>query len=164
MVEDVLGKLCTLFEQGGARFRVLRHEPCNGTSEDVARIRGTAIGQGAKALVCQVKGNGVKQYVLAVLPADMQADLAQLAAGLGGRRAGLVSPAEVLELTGCIPGAVPPASLHEKLLGVCDPRLFGRFEEIAFNAGDRGVSIVIDAGDFRRIVRPREIAFARAAQ
>ncbi|EPZ3420884.1 mischarged aminoacyl-tRNA deacylase, partial [Shigella sonnei] len=80
-----------------------------------SEIRGTALGQGAKALVCKVKGNGVNQHVLAILAADQQADLSQLASHIGGLRASLASPAEVDELTGCVFGAIPPFSFHPKL-------------------------------------------------
>ena len=161
MVEDVLGKLCALFDSGNARYRVVHHEACERSSASVAEKRGTELGQGAKALCVMVKGNGVKQYVLAVLPADKQADLARLAAALGGRRAGLCSPDEVMDLTGCIFGAVPPVSFDERLLGVADPTLFTRYDEIAFNAGHRDVSIIINTEDFHRIVHPKEIDFLR---
>lgn len=70
MIENVLEHLIDRFEQGGAHFRVIEHEACGHSSQSVADIRGTALGQGAKALVCQLKGNGHKQFVLAVLPAD----------------------------------------------------------------------------------------------
>lgn len=73
MVEQVLEKLCTLFDEGKARYRVMHHPAGERSSASVAELRGTELGQGAKALVCMVKGNGVKQYVLAVLPADCQA-------------------------------------------------------------------------------------------
>ena len=89
MVENVLDKLCDLFNSGNASFRVVHHEACERSSSSVAEKRGTELGQGAKALCVMVKGNGVKQYVLAVLPADKQADLSRLATALGGRRAGL---------------------------------------------------------------------------
>ena len=91
MVQDVLGKLCALFDSGAAKYRVVHHPACERSSQSVSEVRGTELGQGAKALVCLVKGNGVKQYVLAVLPADCQADLGKLATALGGRRAGLCS-------------------------------------------------------------------------
>ncbi len=110
------------------------------------------------------KGNGVKQYVLAVLPADQQADLKKLAQALGATRAGLCSPEEVLDLTGCILGAVPPVALHEKLLNVADPTLFTRYGELAFNAGARDVSIIINTEDFHRIVAPKEISFIKASE
>ena len=85
MVENVLQKLIDLFTAGGANFHVLEHEASGKSSQSVAQIRGTELGQGAKALVCHVKGNGLKLYVLAVLPADKQADLTKLAQALGAR-------------------------------------------------------------------------------
>lgn len=99
-------RLIALLSQEGADFRVVTHEVV-GKCEAVSEIRGTALGQGAKALVCKVKGNGVNQHVLAILAADQQADLSQLASHIGGLRASLASPAEVDELTGCVFGAIP---------------------------------------------------------
>lgn len=95
-------RLIALLSQEGANFRVVTHEAV-GKCEAVSEIRGTALGQGAKALVCKVKGNGVNQHVLAILAAD----LSQLASHIGGLRASLASPAEVDELTGCVFGAIP---------------------------------------------------------
>ena len=151
MIDHVLERLTTLFTEGGARFRVVHHPQAGQSSQSVAEIRG----QGAKALCCTVKGNGVKKHVLGVLPADMQADLVKLAAAVGGRRASLASPEEVMELTGCIFGAVPPVSFHPDLELICDSTLFTRYDELAFNAGGRDVSIIISTEDFKRIVNPK---------
>lgn len=143
-------KLIALLEQHQARYRLMAHE-ATGKCEAVAALRGTALGQGAKALVCHVKGNGVKQHVLAVLPADQQADLARVAQAVGGRRASLASPAEVDMLTGCVFGAIPPFSFHPDLQLVVDPLLFARFDEIAFNAGRLDLSMVLHTEDYRRL-------------
>ena len=62
-------RLIALLSQEGADFRVVTHEAV-GKCEAVSEIRGTALGQGAKALVCKVKGNGVNQHVLAILAAE----------------------------------------------------------------------------------------------
>lgn len=143
-------KLIALLDQHQARYRLIPHE-ATGKCEAVAALRGTALGQGAKALVCHVKGNGVKQHVLAVLPADQQADLARVAQAVGGRRASLASPAEVDMLTGCVFGAIPPFSFHPDLRLVVDPLLFARFDEIAFNAGRLDLSMVLHTEDYRRL-------------
>lgn len=66
-------RLIRLLDAHQARYRVVHHSSA-GKTEEVARVRGTAHGQGAKALVCHVKGNGIRCHVLAVLPADCQAD------------------------------------------------------------------------------------------
>ncbi|MCG7388491.1 YbaK/prolyl-tRNA synthetase associated domain-containing protein [Pantoea sp. ACRSB] len=143
-------KLLALLDRHQARYRLITHE-ATGKCEAVAAIRGTAVGQGAKALVCHVKGNGVKQHVLAVLPADQQADLTSVAEAVGGRRASLASPAEVDMLTGCVFGAIPPFSFHPDLTLVVDPLLFERFEEIAFNAGRLDRSVIVNTDDYRRL-------------
>lgn len=128
----------------------------------MAKIRGTEIGQGAKALVCKVKGNGVKQAVLAILPADYQADLTKIAEHLGGLRASLASPAEVAELTDCVFGAIPPFSFHPDLLLVAEPSLFERYAELAFNAGTLERSIILNTEDYQKIVNPVLVQFAKS--
>ncbi len=155
-------RLLDLLSLEGARYRVVDHEAV-GKCEAVSEIRGTALGQGAKALVCKVKGNGVNQHALAILPADQQADLGQLATYLGGLRASLASPAEVDELTGCVFGAIPPFSFHPQLTLVADPLLFERYGEIAFNAGVLTKSIILNTADYLRIARPELVAFHRAS-
>ncbi|CBG88030.1 YbaK/prolyl-tRNA synthetase associated domain-containing protein [Citrobacter rodentium] len=155
-------RLLDLLSLEGARYRVVSHQAV-GKCEAVSEIRGTALGQGAKALVCKVKGNGVNQHVLAILAADQQADLARLAAHLGGLRASLASPAEVNALTGCVFGAIPPFSFHPQLKLVADPLLFERFSEIAFNAGVLDKSIILNTEDYLRIARPEQVIFRRLA-
>ncbi len=228
MSERIFESLKELLTQQGARFRVVAHESA-GTSAEVAKIRGTQLGQGAKALVCTIKGfkdgqisftqnlnlsdnaqnsnassfasaqgceNGAcagnltltadqicanvpqqlklpsdkpagrngRIYVLAVFAADHKTDLKRLAQGLGGTKASLVSPDEVGDLTDCVIGSVPPFSFHDKLLLIADPSLFGRFDEIAFNAGLLDHSIILNARDYARIAAPRIVSFTEEAQ
>ena len=153
-------QLLELLEQHRARYRVVDHEAV-GKCEAVSEIRGTALGQGAKALVCKVKGNGVNQHVLAILAADQQADLSRLAQHIGGSKASLASPAEVDTLTACVFGAIPPFSFHADLRLIADPLLFDRYPEIAFNAGRLDKSIVLNSEDYLRIARPELVAFRR---
>ena len=166
MTDDVIGtgthqQLITLLTEQGARFRVMKHEAV-GKCEAVSEIRGTDLRQGAKALVCKVKGNGVKKHVLAILAADLQADLSQLASHFGGLKASLASPAEVSTLTACVFGAIPPFSFHPDLTLVADPLLFERFDEIAFNAGLLEKSVIMDTQDYLRIARPELVNFHKA--
>lgn len=166
MTDDVIGtgthqQLITLLTEQGARFRVMEHEAVE-KCEAVSEIRGTDLRQGAKALVCKVKGNGVKKHVLAILAADLQADLSQLASHFGGLKASLASPAEVDALTACVFGAIPPFSFHPDLALVADPLLFERFDEIAFNAGLLEKSVIMDTQDYLRIARPELVTFHKA--
>ena len=157
---DIFSKLTQLLTEHQARYRVMEHVT-GGKSEEVAKIRGTQLGQGAKGLVCHVKGNGLRQHVLAILPADKQADLAKIAKAIGGTRASLASPAEVSALTHCVFGAIPPFSFHPDLTLVADPLLFERFDELAFNAGSLERSIILNTEDYQRIADPKLIEFIR---
>ncbi|HGG9050143.1 TPA: YbaK/prolyl-tRNA synthetase associated domain-containing protein [Enterobacter hormaechei subsp. xiangfangensis] len=165
MSDDVIGttthqRLISLLTEQEARFRVVAHEAV-GKCEAVSEIRGTDLRQGAKALVCKVKGNGVKKHILAILAADRQAVLSLLASHFGGLKASLASPAEVDALTGCVFGAIPPFSFHPDLTLVADPLLFERFEEIAFNAGLLEKSVIMDTQDYLRIARPELVTFRK---
>ncbi|EHM44723.1 YbaK/prolyl-tRNA synthetase associated domain-containing protein [Hafnia alvei] len=153
-------RLSALLDEQQARYRVVEH-PTAGKSEEVAKIRGTQLGQGAKALLCHVKGNGIKQHVLAILPADKQADLSAVAHGIGGTRASLASPVEVDTLTDCVFGAIPPFSFHPDLLLVADPLLFERFDELAFNAGTLERSMILNTQDYQRIAQPKLVPFVK---
>ncbi|OCQ51880.1 Prolyl-tRNA editing protein ProX [Photorhabdus australis subsp. thailandensis] len=155
---EIFSNLTTLLDENHACYRIIEH-PTAGRSEEVAKIRGTQLGQGAKGLVCHVKGKGFRQYVLAVLPADQQADLTLLAKQIGGTRASLASPKEVSELTQCVFGAIPPFSFHPDLKLVADPLLFERFDELAFNAGSLECSVILNTKDYLRIAQPELMNF-----
>lgn len=164
MSENVIFRQLTqLLDDNQAKYRVMEHSTA-GKSEEVAKIRGTQLGQGAKGLVCHVKGNGVKQHVLAILPADKQADLSKIAIAIGGTRASLASPKEVDELTQCVFGAIPPFSFHPNLLLIADPLLFARFDELAFNAGTLERSIILNMQDYQRIAQPTLVEFIRTEE
>jgi Ala-tRNA(Pro) deacylase len=151
-------KLRALLDGGGARYRVIEH-PAAGKSEEVARIRGTEVGQGAKAMACKLQVPGAAAvHVLAVLAADRQLDLAALANEFGAKKASLMSPREIDAMTGCVLGAIPPFSFHPDLLLVADPELFERYHEIAFNAGRLDASMVLDAIDYLRLAAPKMAA------
>ncbi|VUS90416.1 YbaK/prolyl-tRNA synthetase associated domain-containing protein [Klebsiella huaxiensis] len=160
VIQSTHQQLLELLNRSDARYRVVEHEAV-GKCEAVSEIRGTALGQGAKALVCKVKGHGVNQHVLAILAADQQADLARLAEHIGGSKASLASPVEVDTLTTCVFGAIPPFSFHPSLRLVADPLLFERFPEIAFNAGQLDKSIILNTADYLRIAQPELVVFRR---
>ena len=52
---SVVDRLTEMLDQRGVAFDVLRHEAVY-TSEQAARVRGTSLASGAKALVCKADG------------------------------------------------------------------------------------------------------------
>src|SRR5262245_26554213 len=116
------------------------------TSEDAARVRGTPLESGAKALV--------------FLAADRPGHNARLRAALGTRTLRFATPAELLALTGCVPGAVPPFGALFGLPALVDEALADR-EEVAFNAGSNTVSIVMRGDEFLRVAGARVLALSQ---
>jgi Ala-tRNA(Pro) deacylase len=156
---DIFEELSQQLKAENASFRIIAHEP-EGRSDRVAAIRGTTIHQGAKAMFCKVTGQNSETFVLAVVPSDRRVDMKALAALLGGDKALVASAGAAQDLTGCVPGAIPPVSYNDRLKVVVDSGLVEREREIAFNAGRLDRSIVLNTADYLRIFRPQVAAIA----
>jgi len=159
---EVFERLQALLIQHQARYRLLEHAAA-GKSVEVAAIRGTEVSQGAKALVCRVKiSSNQRKNVLAVFPADKQADLDAIARAAGGKKASLASQDLARELTGCEIGAIPPFSFNPDLTLLVDPSLRERHDEIVFNAGRLDASILLNTDDYFRLAAPDEAPLIKA--
>lgn len=150
---DVYDRLVTLLDAGAASYRVVRHE-AEGQSARVAQIRGTQPGQGAKAMLCSLKGQAGR-YALVVLRGDQKLDMKKVGMALGGRKAELVPGPVAMELTGCRIGAIPPFVFDERIQLIVDPALTSDFSEIAFNAGRLDASMILDTRDYLAIAKPQ---------
>ncbi|CAM2175711.1 Multifunctional Ser/Thr-tRNA deacylase ProXp-y [Burkholderia latens] len=148
----VFDALCDLLATASARFRVLEH-PAEGKSDVIAAIRGTRPEQGAKAMLCAFKDGG-DATALAVIPGHLKIDFRKVADAVGRRKATLAPPELAAAVTGCVMGAVPPFVFDANVALVVDHALIELNDEIAFNAGRLDRSIVLDASDYVRIVRP----------
>ncbi|MFI8906237.1 YbaK/EbsC family protein [Streptomyces albidoflavus] len=154
-------QITELLDREKATYRVVEH-PAEGRSEEVSAVRGTTVSQGAKALVCRVKGIDAPG-VLAVLAGDRRADLKKVAAAVGGKKGGF-APSELAErLTGCVVGAIPPLPLSTALPVVVDEEFLAAHDEIAFNAGRLDRSVVMATADYVRIVAPAVAPIAAPA-
>lgn len=87
------------------KHTTLEHAPCR-TSEESAKARGVSLSSGAKAMVLRDKAS--LAFFLAVMSASKKLSWKLLRAASGMKKLDLAKPEEVLELTKCIPGAVPP--------------------------------------------------------
>jgi Ala-tRNA(Pro) deacylase len=138
----IVERLQRWLREAGVPFEVFEHAPVY-TSEEAARVRGTMPEEGAKALVVRAED----RFVHCVLPGHRKVDNALLRAILGTRKLRFATPEELLALTGCPPGAVPPFGNLFDLPVLLDEELATR-ERIAFNAGSNSVSIAMRARDF----------------
>lgn len=153
--QQVLQAIRDFLNAAGVPFEEKRHEPTF-TSEESARARGESLSIGAKALV--IKTDQV--YRLFVLPADRKLDSQAIRRELGVRKTRFATAQELSELTGLVPGCVPPFGPPILALElVADPALCDR-EKIAFNAGSLTTSIVMRAADYRRVCGARWMAIS----
>nr|BFD44353.1 mischarged aminoacyl-tRNA deacylase [Pseudomonas sp. FFPRI_1] len=161
-MDEVFQRLVSLLDSHQASYRVILH-PAEGQSARVAEIRGTEPGQGAKAMLCSLKGAD-EVYGLVILSGDQRLDMKKVGAALGGKKAQLVPADLARELTGCVIGAIPPLSFDQRITLIVDPHLPSRYAEIAFNAGRLDASMVLDTQDYLRIARPLVLSVTQEPQ
>ena len=154
MPSSVFDRVESLLREQGVAIQVLRHESVF-TSEEAARVRGTSLASGAKALICKVQD----AFVMFVLPADRKLDSHAVRQAKGWRKLRFATREEVLEKTGLTPGSIPPFGSIFGLPTLCDRRL-GENAVINFNAGDHGVSVSMQYTDYLKVEKPELGEFA----
>ena len=148
MLDSVFDRLESLLRQHDIVFRVQQHEPVY-TSEEAARIRGTPLASGAKALICK----GDDSFVMFVVPADRKLNSHAVRRAKGWRKLRFATKEEVMEMIGLAPGSIPPFGSLFGLPTLCDERL-SENEVINFNAGDHSVSVSMRYADYVQIEKP----------
>ncbi len=136
-------------------FREVAHPPTL-TSEDSARARGEPLAIGGKALLLKLDD----AYALFVLSAARKLDNAAIRRALGAKKARFATSEELWDMTGLVPGSVPP--FGKPLLPFvlyADPSILEQ-PRIAFNAGLLTRSFVLAIEDWAEAVRPESSDFA----
>ena len=149
MRPSVRERVIARLEGTGVAYRILRHAPAVGSLR-VAAQRGMPASLGAKALLAKAAG----KFVLLVLPGDRHLSSPKLRRALGTHDIRLARSDELLRVTGCRPGEVPPLGDLFELPVVMDERVAAN-REVAFTAGATDESFVLRADDLVRLVRPR---------
>jgi prolyl-tRNA editing enzyme YbaK/EbsC (Cys-tRNA(Pro) deacylase) len=133
-------------------FRELHHAPTY-TSEESARAREEDLRIGGKALL--MKGDGA--YALFVLPADMRVDSNAIRTELHFRKLRFASAEELHELTGLVPGCVPPFGRPILPFDLYVDVGIRENERIAFNAGSLTDSIIMQVTDYLAVSKPQSV-------
>lgn len=159
MSVTVFDRLCAFLDRHEARYEVSRHRPVF-TSAEAAAARGTALASGAKALVCKLDDD----FVMYVLPADRKLSSRQARRDAGAHRLRFATRDEVHEITGLVPGSIPPFGSLFDVPTLCDEALgnqaAGGDELINFNAGDHAISICLTFAEYCRVERPNFGAYS----
>jgi Ala-tRNA(Pro) deacylase len=156
MPTTTLQSIRKLLDEAGVAYRELEHPPTR-TSRESAEVRGEHMNTGAKALL--LKTDDV--FRLFVLPADRKLSSRALRHYLHVSRTRFATRDELLELTGLVPGCVPP--FGEPILPFelyADEAVGVVSERVAFNAGSLTHSIIMAADDWDKLARPVRFSFS----
>jgi len=143
MGKEVLNKILELLERSNIEFNHQTHETIGRDSVSASKIRGSNLNQGAKALILKTKS---EKFVQMVLPANLRLDLKKAKKLVGEKNISLASPDEVLEITSCVVGSVPPFGILWNLDIYFDKLLLDK-ELVVFSAGTLEDSIFIKPQD-----------------
>lgn len=157
MSNNTLEHIRTLLTCEGVDFREVKHQATR-TSEESAAARGEDLQVGAKALLLRTD----KVFRLFVLPANRKLDSGAIRRHLGVKRTRFASADELHELTGLVPGSVPP--FGEPVLPFelyADEAVGQQINRVAFNAGSLTHSIIMSATDWAKLAKPEWFRFSR---
>jgi prolyl-tRNA editing enzyme YbaK/EbsC (Cys-tRNA(Pro) deacylase) len=146
---SVLESIRELLKQAGVEFREIHHEPTR-TSQQAADARGEPIEIGGKAIVAKVDDT----FRLFVISAARRLRSRAICKYFHAQRFRFATPEELRELTGLVPGCVPP--FGPPILQIplyVDSSILGN-ERIAFNAGSLTDSIIVDRQRYIDIAKP----------
>lgn len=136
----------------GIPYRHIEHGPTL-TSEDSARARGEPLEIGAKALLLKVDD----AFALFVFSAARRLDSTAVKKHFGARSCRFASRDELLELTGLVPGSVPPFGPPVLPFDLyLDAGLPG-LPRIAFNCASLTESLVLATPDYLRAASARGV-------
>ena len=150
MSQAVFEKIKKLLDDNKIEYELVKHEPVF-TSEQAAKMRGKGMKEGmrrgAKAMIFKVND----YFVQCVVPAHKIVDLKKVKLEIGVKNVRLASAEEVLKVTDCEIGIVPPFGNLFNITVYCDYELA---EEIDFNAGLHDTSITMKKSDWNKLVKP----------
>ncbi len=156
MPESVYNKIIAMLDAAGVSYRAVQHEPTF-TSEESARARGEDVRIGGKALL--VKAGD--EFRLFVLSAALKLDTDALKRRFGVKKTRFATAEELKDLTGLVPGSVPPFGKPILPFDLFIDESIARNEKIAFNAGSLTNSLILTTADYLRVAGGEVFAFGR---
>lgn len=144
---EVVSKIREVLDVRGIEYDYREHEPTP-TSEDSARVRGTSIDQGVKALILKGKKDG--ENVLVCVGGAKKIDMKKLAS-VAGQRFSFESAEMIEKKYGLKIGGIPPFGGLLGLKVYFDEGILDQ-EAVAFNCGSQSASIIMNPRDLVDLV------------
>ena len=145
-------KLKKLFDDNKINYNLLIHGGNAKTSEEVAKLRGTPLETGAKAMIIKIDDG----FIEVVIPADKKFASRPAKKFLKTDCLRFGTKEELFNLTHCIQGSVPPFGSLFGLQTYLDEKLMDKnhYDFISFNAGLRTKSFQIKKDDYLKLEKP----------
>lgn len=139
----------------GVKYEVTEHRPTF-TAQEMAAEEHEPGMYVAKPVVVKADGN----YYMCVLPAPHKIDMDALKRQLGAKRLDLAEEADMAKLFGdCDLGAEPPFGNLYNLPTIMDKTLEAD-EHILFQSGTHNRAARISMDDYKKLVKPKILAFS----
>ncbi|MCH7879155.1 MAG: hypothetical protein IH914_07570 [candidate division Zixibacteria bacterium] len=142
-MSSILESVRTLLRKNHVSFREIHHQPTF-TSEESARARGEDVRIGGKAILMKVGD----EFKLFVLSASLKVDSKAIKRKFGVKKIRFANQEELANLTGLVPGCVPPFGRPILDFDLYIDRSIIENKKIAFNAGSLTDSIVMSVEDY----------------
>lgn len=154
--ENIRNEIVHLLHQNDCEFQHLTHEPTP-TSEDSARVRGTKVEEGIKALI--LRGKQTKKNYQFNLFSHLKLDM-KAVESIVNEKCEFEDPAVILERFGLAIGGIPPFGVLLNLETFFDEKI-KNCTRAAFNCGLQTESIIMRGEDLIKIVQPKFGAFSK---
>ena len=124
-------------------FEVVEYEPLEKGAQFASSAIGMPVEQTIKTLVVELSQKG---YLVVLVPGSKSVSFKRLAKSRGVKRAAMVRTDMAERLTGYLVGGISPFGTKRRFDVVMDAGLVG-FDQVAINAGRRGVMLIMSPKD-----------------
>lgn len=143
-------RITELLDSQNLMYKVIEHEPIDGSAAGASTVTGTNPEEGAKTLIMMV--DGIKP-IMVVLRGPDKINRSDIKRVTGSGDVRMATLEEVQRVTQTEIGTLPPIGSLFNLTTYVDIRLL-KEREIAFGTGLRTRTLVINAEDFKKVVNP----------
>lgn len=147
-VKSVFENIKDLLDKNKVTYKLIEHKPVF-TSEDAAKIRGSSLSLGTKALIMKAD----KKSIMIVVPGDKKVDTSTFKKLYQVKDLEMATKEEVKAVSGVEVGAVPPFGNLFKIPLYFDKTIVEN-EVVFFNAGSHSKSISLKGSDLEKITKP----------
>lgn len=150
-------QILNLLAERGCAYQLLEHDFVH-SSRDAARVRGTRLEEAAKALV--LHDRITDEFFMCIVSGHMRLDLKRVKALRGSKNVSLAAPDDVLRVTGCKVGTVPPFPTLLGLEGYCDKGVVAN-KFVLFSAASHYKSIRMQSAVWQEIAGVTVVEIAK---